>query len=82
MTITKQDLKELKEELRSFINKIQELQETEDFAKLESKDGSGWKESAKLSTEMWVPRAEWYISKINDWIEKAPAGKRGRKKKS
>lgn len=79
--ITKKDLREIKDDLRGLVEKIEALQSQENFGKLSITDDLGFKESSSLVVETFIPRLLWFNKRLDKWINQVPAGKRGKTKK-
>lgn len=80
--ITKKELKDIKEKLRELHDDIEKLMDHEDISKLTITWGKADVESPGITIGMFLPRLQWMNKRLDKWIDKAPAGKRGPKKKT
>ncbi len=81
MTITKKELKELKEELKAFHDKLESLLSHDNINRLTIEWGKTDIESPGVTIGVFLPRLQWMNKRLDKWIDKAPASKRGPKKK-
>lgn len=79
--ISKKDLKDIKDDLRELVSKIEALQEHDNIDKLTINWDKKEIESPGVTIGCFLPRLQWFNKRLDKWIEKAPAGKRGPKKK-